>query len=71
MMKYYLVIVQNNETQAVYAYADIDQALASFHNELAYRAANRTSTLCVIIDEYGNTVKREHWAPAAEQEGEH
>ena len=70
-MKYYLVIVQNNQTQAVFAHTGIDQALAAFHNELAYRAESRTSTLCVIIDEYGNTVKREYWSPAAEQEGEH
>lgn len=61
---YYLVIVQNGNTQAVYAHNSYDSALAAYHNELAYRAEGRTSTLCVILDEYGNTIKQELWRAA-------
>lgn len=58
---YQLAIRQNKSTNALYSYADLDAALAAFHTELAYRGEGRTSTLCVIFDEYGNTVKKEIW----------
>lgn len=58
---YYLAIVQNGTTQALYAYNTYDAALAAYHSELAYRAEGRTSTLCVILDMYGNTMKHEYW----------
>ena len=58
---YYLAIVQNGTTQALYAYSSYDAALAAYHSELAYRAEGRTSTLCVILDMYGNTMKQEYW----------
>lgn len=58
---YYLAIVQNGTTQALYAYNTYDAALAAYHSELAYRAEGRTSTLCVILDMYGNTMKQEYW----------
>ena len=61
---YYLAIVQNGTTQALYAYSNYDAALAAYHSELAYRAEGRTSTLCVILDEYGNTIKQELWRAA-------
>lgn len=63
---YYLVIVQNRNTQTVHAYNSYDAALAAYHSELAYRAEGRTSTLCVILNEYGSTVNQELWryAPA-------
>ena len=64
---YYLVIVQNGNTQAVYAHTSYDSALATYHNELAYRAEGRTSTLCVILDGYGNTIKQELWRAAPEE----
>lgn len=47
---YYLVIVQNNNTQAIYSYDSIESALAAYHAELAYRADGRTSTKCAILD---------------------
>ena len=59
---YYLAIVQNGTTQALYAYNTYDAALAAYHSELAYRAEGRTSTLCVILDAYGNTMKQEFWS---------
>lgn len=58
---YYLTIVQNNSAVVSYSFSDIDSALVMFHNELAYRADARTSTMCVIIDEKGDTVKRGYY----------
>ena len=66
-MKFYLVIVQNNSTQAVYAYDKLDDALAAFHVELAYRAEGRTSTMCLITDYQGSTIKREYWEKEVEE----
>ena len=48
-MNYYLAIIQNDETCAIYKYTDYDEALAKMHTELAYRGSGRTETLCVII----------------------
>lgn len=47
---YYLVIAQNNDTQTVYRYNTLDDALVTYHSELAYRADDRTSTKCAILD---------------------
>lgn len=65
---YYLAIIQNASTKALYSYPTLDAALSAFHTELAYRGNNRTSTMCLIIDGYGNTVKKEYWQAAPEQE---
>ena len=73
-MKYYLVIVQNDESQAVYAYDNVDAALAALHSELAYRGDGRNSTLCIIFNAYGAVIKNERWErviePEPEQESE-
>ena len=66
-MKTYLIIVQNDTTAAIYGYDDYDAALAAFHTELAYRGEGRESTMCVIVDSHGNTLKREMW----QAEGQH
>ena len=58
---YYLVIIQNDSAQSIYAYNNMDDALAQFHSELAYRAETRTSTVCVILDSNGALVKRDMW----------
>ena len=58
---YYLVIVQNSNTQAVYAYESLDTALSAFHSELAYRGEGRTSTTCVIINATGEVIKTDFW----------
>ncbi len=60
-MKFYLVIVQNENTQACFSYDTYDEALAAFHNELAYRAIGRTATMCLIINGSGDTLKKEYW----------
>lgn len=67
-MKFYLVIVQNDTTQAVFAHESFDSALAAFHTELAYRAEGRTSTMCVILNSSGDTLKKEYWRQDANYE---
>lgn len=47
---YYVAIVQNDETQALYRYNSYEEALAAYHTELAYRAEGRRSTKCAILD---------------------
>ena len=58
---YFLVIIQNNTTQAIYAHESLDSALAAFHQELSYRGEGRTSTVCAILNQIGELVKREDW----------
>lgn len=61
---FYLVIMQNDETQAVFRYDTLDAALAAFHTELAYRGDGRNKTVCVILNRIGEAVKRECWERA-------
>ena len=58
---YYLAIIQNESVCAIYAYENIDAALAAYHAELAYRAEGRTSTTCSILDNDGSVICRERW----------
>lgn len=61
---YYVVMIQNDDTCAVYKYADYDSALAAFHNELAYRGDSRGQTLCVIVKGDGTIPNIELWRKA-------
>lgn len=64
---YYLVIIQNNDTQAVYRHNNLDSAMAAFHSEMAYRAEGRTSTKCAILDSNMCIVRSEvYTAPASD-----
>lgn len=68
---FYLAIIQNagpNSTQAIYKFDNIDDALAMYHSELAYRSANRESTACIILDNYGNSIYRDAWEKHVEPE---
>lgn len=56
---YTVVIVQNNITPAIYAFATENEALAFYHSELAYRAEGRTSTKCAILDPDLNMLRQE------------
>lgn len=67
---YQLAVRQNKSTNAFFSYPTLDAALSAFHNELAYRGESRTSTMCVILDEYGNTVKKEYWEAEPETAAE-
>lgn len=60
-MKYFLLIVQNNNVCAAYKYDTYSDALAALHSELAYRGEDRTSTICVIVDSNSNVNKSEIW----------
>ena len=56
---YYLAIIQNENTSALYNYSTFEQALAAYHTELAYRSDDRTSTRCVIFDSELRTLRAE------------
>lgn len=58
---YYLIIIQNNNIPAIYAYENYDSALVVFHTELAWRGVDRTRTVVMIIDENGNTIVKDMW----------
>ncbi len=60
-MNYFLAIIQNDETCALFKYDNIDDALAKMHTELAYRGAGRTQTLCHLIDSEGGMLRSELW----------
>lgn len=47
---FYLAIVQNDTTNALYTYNTFEDALAAYHQELAYRAEGRRSTKCAILN---------------------
>ena len=66
---YYVLIVQNKTTQAVFRYDSIEAAQAKYHEELAYRAEGRTSTDCAILDETLRVVIKENYtAPTTDAE---
>lgn len=66
---YYLAIIQNDTTNALYAYNTESEALAAYHTELAYRAEGRTSTKCAILDTNLRVIRSEIWtAPVTEGE---
>ena len=56
---YYLAIVQNDTTNALYSYNTYEEALAAYHTELAYRAETRKSTKCAILDGDLNMLRQE------------
>ena len=60
-MNYYLAIIQNDDTCAIYKYSDYDEALAKMHSELAYRGSGREETLCVIIKGDSSIPKMDYW----------
>lgn len=67
-MYFYVVIVQNNETQTIHRYNSYNDALAAYHAELAYRAEGRTSTKCAILDNDLSLITQEVYN--GESEGE-
>ena len=69
-MKFYLVIIQNDSTQAVFSYDSYDSAMAKFHTELAYRGEGRNSTVCVLLNRAGELVRRDEWIRQPEPEPE-
>lgn len=63
-----LAIIQNGDTRALFGYDELDDALAKFHEELAFRGEKRTSTFCLIFDEYGTIYANESWHKKEETE---
>ena len=56
---FYLAIIQNETTNALYTHNTFEDALAAYHSELAYRAEGRTSTRCVIFNSELQVVRAE------------
>lgn len=68
---FYVLIIQNKNTQAVFRYDSLEDAYAKYHTELAYRAEGRTSTDCAILDETLRVVVKENYtAPVPEPNAE-
>ena len=68
---YYLAIVQNDETQALYRYDSYEDALAAYHTELSYRAEGRRSTKCAILDKDLSILRQETYvAPVSTEVAE-
>ena len=67
---YYVLIVQNNTTQAVFSYNTFEEALAYYHTELAYRAEDRTSTKCAILDSDLHMLRQENYEASVTAENE-
>jgi hypothetical protein len=60
-MRYYLAVIQNNTTSALFGYDTYDEALSAFHTEMAYRGEGRDSTLCIIFNSSGELLYTERW----------
>ena len=67
MAPYYLIIIQNYTIPAIYSYDDYDALMVRFHTELAYRHEDRTSTVCIVLDNKGNEMRRD-WYEKPEEE---
>lgn len=65
---YYVVIVQNDTTQAIFSYSSLDAALSRYHTELAYRANERTSTKCAILDSNLSEIRCEVYTKPVDNE---
>ena len=69
MKKFYLAVIQNETTSALFSYDSQDAALADYHKELAYRASSRTSTKCALMNDELEVIKREsYYAPKESEE---
>lgn len=67
---YYLALVQNDNTQALFAYETLDAALAKYHSELAYRSSERKSTKCTILDSNLQSVRNDLYIAPSEEPNE-
>lgn len=65
-MKYFVTIIQNEETCACFAYDSKSGALAKFHHEMEYAMNAGVTTLCCVMNANGVIVACEkHTAPPA------
>lgn len=64
---FYLVIIQNSQTPAIFSYHAYEDALAAYHTELSYRAEGRVKTVCGIFTEELMLMKSEiYTAPVSD-----
>lgn len=68
---YYLVIIQNDTTPAIYSYTTYEDALSRYHTELAYRSDERISTRCAIFDRNMTMMRSEVYSKQIETEETH
>lgn len=54
-MKYYTIVIRE-DSQAIYQYDTRDNAIAKFHEELAYGHNARVETTSLVIDQTGNYI---------------
>lgn len=77
-MEYYVILVKkyNDDTadkKSLYVYETIDEAVASFHSQLAGAVGASTvdSILCQVVNSVGGTIRSEYWkAESAEESTE-
>lgn len=67
-MEYYVILIKkyNDDTadkKSLYVYETIDEAVASFHSQLAGAVGASTidSVLCLVINSVGGTLRSEYW----------
>lgn len=65
---YYLAIIQNDSSAALYTYDSYEAALAAYHTELAYRSEARTSTKCAILDKDLQLLRQEVYVAPVQNE---
>lgn len=73
-MEYYIVLVKkyNDGTatkKSIYSYDTLDEAVASFHSQLAGTVGADTidSVLCQVVNSVGGTVRSEYWKAEAKE----
>lgn len=58
---YFLIVIQNGTTPQLTAYTDWNTVCAAFHQEMAYRHENRLSTICMIMNDRGDIIKKDEY----------
>lgn len=58
---YIVITIQNDTIPAMHSYNTMEEALAYFHTELAYRHESRTSTRCMIVDSELSLIRQESY----------
>jgi len=72
-MKHFLISIQyvNDGTSpcGIFAYENREAALSAFYSTVAsnYANPNLNGFLCMVIDEYGMTIRKENWTKQEEE----
>lgn len=64
-MKHYVAIIED-DSRALFEYADRTAAMAKFHHEMEYAMNANITALCAVLNANGDTVVKEKYtAPPA------